>query len=72
MNEKNRTLLLLHLAVFLAGSVVFLSLCVPVYRILFAALLFGETREVGWSFWAGIALIVLSVWLQTRRVRRRA
>lgn len=38
MNEKNRTLLLLHLAVFLAG----------------------------------IALIVLSVWLQTRRVRRRA
>ncbi|MBQ9659885.1 MAG: DMT family transporter [Bacteroidales bacterium] len=44
----------------------------PVYSILFAALLFGETREVGWSFWAGIALIVLSVWLQTRRVRRRA
>ena len=42
----------------------------PVYSILFAALLFGETREVGPSFWAGLALTVLSVWLQTRRVRR--
>ncbi len=38
----------------------------PVYSILFAALLFGETREVGLSFWIGIALIVLSVFLQTR------
>lgn len=43
----------------------------PVYSILFAALLFGETREVGPSFWAGIALIVISVYLQTRRIRRR-
>lgn len=44
----------------------------PVYSIFFAALLFGETREVGPSFWAGLALIVLSVWLQTRRVRRQS
>lgn len=41
----------------------------PVYSIIFAALLFGETREVGLSFWAGLALVVLSVWLQTRRIR---
>jgi len=43
----------------------------PVYSILFAAVLFGETREVGLSFWGGLALIVLSVWLQTRRARRK-
>ena len=40
----------------------------PVYSIAFAALLFGEYREVGFSFWLGIALIVLSVLIQTRRV----
>lgn len=43
----------------------------PVWSILFAAVLFGETREVGPSFWAGIALIIVSVLLQTRRVSRR-
>lgn len=42
----------------------------PLYSILFAAILFGETREVGPSFWAGIALIVISVVIQTLRVRR--
>lgn len=42
----------------------------PVYSIFFAALIFGETREVGPSFWAGIALIVFSVLLQTRFIRR--
>jgi drug/metabolite transporter (DMT)-like permease len=40
----------------------------PVYSIAFAALLFGEYREVGFSFWLGIALIVFSVFIQTRRV----
>lgn len=40
----------------------------PVYSIAFAALLFGEYREVGLSFWLGIALIVCSVLIQTRRV----
>ena len=40
----------------------------PVYSIAFAALLFGEHREVGWSFWLGIALIALSVFIQTKRV----
>ena len=40
----------------------------PVYSIAIAALLFGEQREVGWSFWVGLALIVISVVLQTRRV----
>ena len=43
----------------------------PVWSILFAAILFGETREVGPSFWAGMALIILSVLLQTRRIRRQ-
>ena len=40
----------------------------PVYSIAFAALLFGEHREVGWSFWLGIALVALSVFIQTKRV----
>ena len=44
----------------------------PVYSIAFAALLFGEHREVGWSFWLGIALIALSVLIQTRRVTEAA
>ena len=40
----------------------------PVYSIAFAALIFGEHREVNFSFWMGITLIVLSVLIQTRRV----
>ena len=40
----------------------------PVYSIAFAAVIFGEFREVGLSFWLGIALIVISVLIQTRRV----
>ncbi|MBR3012687.1 MAG: DMT family transporter [Bacteroidales bacterium] len=39
----------------------------PVYSILFAAIIFAETREVGPSFWLGISLIVISVVLQSRR-----
>ena len=42
----------------------------PVYSSALAALLFHETREVGWSFWLGLALIILSVLLQNRRVVR--
>ncbi len=44
----------------------------PVYSIVFAAILFGELREVNWSFWLGIALIITSVAIQTLRVRSRA
>ena len=40
----------------------------PVYSIVLAALLFHETREVGWSFWVGLVLLILSVLLQIRRV----
>ena len=40
----------------------------PVYSIAFAAILFGELQEVNFSFWLGIALIVISVFIQTRRV----
>jgi len=42
----------------------------PVYSIAFAALLFHEHREVNWSFWLGLALIIFSVLLQTRRVKQ--
>lgn len=42
----------------------------PVYSIIIAAILFDEFHEVGWSFWAGLALIILSVVLQTRRIKR--
>jgi drug/metabolite transporter (DMT)-like permease len=44
----------------------------PVYSIAFAALLFGEFREVGLSFWLGLSLIIISVLIQTRRILRRA
>lgn len=37
----------------------------PVYSIFFAAIFFGETKEVGLSFWTGLFLIVISVVLQT-------
>lgn len=40
----------------------------PVYSIAFAAILFGELQEVNFSFWLGIALIIISVLIQTRRV----
>ena len=40
----------------------------PVYSMAFAALLFGEFREVGLSFWLGITLIVISVLIQTKRI----
>jgi len=40
----------------------------PLYSIAIAALLFGELQEVGFSFWVGIVLIVLSVALQTYSV----
>lgn len=43
----------------------------PIYSIIFAAFLFGETREVGLSFWLGISLVVISVLLQTYRTQRR-
>lgn len=42
----------------------------PVYSIIFAALLFGELREVGYSFWLGVALIIISVLIQTYRASR--
>ena len=42
----------------------------PVYSIAFAAILFGELQEVNFSFWLGIALIIISVLIQTRRVSR--
>ena len=42
----------------------------PLYSIAIAAVLFGELQEVGFSFWIGIFLIVLSVALQTYSVMR--
>lgn len=41
----------------------------PVYSIIFAAILFRETRELQWSFWVGLSMVVVSVVLQTRRAR---
>lgn len=37
----------------------------PVYSIIFAAILFGETRELNASFWIGLTFVVVSVILQT-------
>ena len=39
----------------------------PCYTIALAFLLFGEGREINFSFYLGIALIVVSVLLQTVR-----
>ena len=43
----------------------------PVYSIAFAAIIFGELREMGPSFWLGISLIIVSVLIQIRRVLKR-
>ena len=37
----------------------------PVYSIVFAILFFGESKELGIAFYAGLTLIILSVGLQT-------
>lgn len=42
----------------------------PVYSIIFAILFFGESKELGLSFCAGISLVILSVGLQTWDVLR--
>lgn len=42
----------------------------PVYSIILAMLFFGEARELSWAFYVGLALIILSVCLQTRQVMR--
>ena len=43
----------------------------PCYTIILAFLIFGEGREINFSFYIGIALILLSVLLQTLRVVHR-
>lgn len=43
----------------------------PVYSIIFAMILFGEARELNFSFYAGLALIILSVLLQNSSVLKR-
>ena len=43
----------------------------PVYSIAFAAILFGELREMDFSFWLGIILVVVSVLIQTYRIRKK-
>ena len=40
----------------------------PCYTIILAFLIFGEGREINFSFYLGIALILISVLLQTWRV----
>jgi len=44
----------------------------PCYTIILAFLLFGEGRELNFSFYLGIALIVLSVLLQSLRVFKKS
>ena len=39
----------------------------PCYTIVLAFFIFGEGREINFSFYIGIALILLSVLLQGRR-----
>lgn len=43
----------------------------PCYTIVLAFLIFGEGREINFSFYIGICLILLSVLLQTKRVWRK-
>lgn len=44
----------------------------PLYSILLAMLLFGEGRQLNYAFYIGLALIGLSVGLQTREAARNA
>ena len=44
----------------------------PVYGIILAFVIFHENKELGWSFFAGLALIVLALGLQMWRVWRQA
>jgi drug/metabolite transporter (DMT)-like permease len=44
----------------------------PVYGILLAFLLFREDKYLGKGFYIGFALILLSIVLQTLRLRRKA
>ena len=43
----------------------------PCYTIILAFLIFGEGREINFSFYIGIGLILLSVLLQTKRAWSR-
>ncbi|MDR1919220.1 MAG: DMT family transporter [Tannerellaceae bacterium] len=43
----------------------------PVYSIIIAMLFLGEAKELNFSFYVGLALIVLSVLLQTKRMLRQ-
>ena len=42
----------------------------PCYTILLAFIFFGEARELNFSFYVGIVLVVLSVLLQTWKGRK--
>jgi hypothetical protein len=44
----------------------------PIYGILLAFLLFREDKYMGRGFYVGFFLILLSIGLQTLRLRRRA
>ena len=43
----------------------------PCYTIILAFLIFGEGREINFSFYIGIGMILLSVLLQTKRAWSR-
>ena len=42
----------------------------PVYSIIIAFILFHENKQLSWAFYAGLGCIILSVFLQMRRVTR--
>lgn len=55
----------------LAVGVEFYSNLEPCYTIILAFLIFGEGREINFSFYIGITLILLSVLLQTMRAMKK-
>lgn len=44
----------------------------PVYSIIIAFVLFQENKQLSWAFYAGLGCIILSVFLQMRRITRTA
>jgi len=44
----------------------------PVYGILLAFVIYGENKELGWSFFVGLGLIILALGLQMWRVWRQS
>ena len=70
MNDTKRGFIQLHLKHLSAFIVNLTYNLEPCYTIILAFLIFGVGREINFSFYLGIALILLSVFLQSMKAWR--